>query len=423
MFYNPNGEAQLSQAEMKRVRRGFSGLLLKLRYHPEFIANNLDELLATAHAEYVRYVDKGIEIEDPVAWTIHCAWRRTQNLLKLTDYRPQQISTEKLDELVDEAAPTPAQAAEDAERVRKVRRAIAKLDADQRRLVALIYFEDMSLMAAARRLGWHESKARRCHAAALKRLFKALAVRSSDQIAVDVGLAAWLSLAAGSPALQLPAGFEAALDRAWHGTDGLWTRAQDLARRLSLSGGGEAAGAVASSGAGRAAGACATVAIACVAGASGVVGPGIGGVDLIGAHGQPSRAREAGAQAAAAPSSTQAAPTSEEASAPLEGSSRDAAAPAPQASLGSGGRAEATHAGRQSRRRAERRQVREQTDGIARAASESGTTEASPPSASSVSSSEGTSEPASGGSAGSGSSGGASASEEAQAKQQFSPFK
>jgi RNA polymerase sigma factor (sigma-70 family) len=369
MFYKPEGNGDLSQAEMDRVRKGFTGLLAKLRYHPEFILNHCDELLGTAHTEYVRYLNKGVEIEDPVAWTINCAWRRTQNLLTLQGYRPQEVSAEKLAELADETRPTPDQIALDTDRARKVRRAVAKLDEEQRQLLALMYFEDMPLAEAARRLDWHESKARRCHKAALTRLYKSLAVKSSDQLVAEVGLVAWLSFAANGSAPHLSAGFEAALDKVSEEASGLWARAHELARRFNLGGGSDTAGAVATSGADRAAGVCATVAVACVVGASGVVGPGVGGIGLLGGHDRPHPAKAAvqGNAASARLTATSAEAASPTATTSGEGlgSQSPSASPGGETSGGKGAKA--------SSAKTERHQVKEQADAFARASSESST--------------------------------------------------
>ncbi len=416
MYYKPNGNAELSKAEMERVRKGFSGLLAKLRYHPSFIANNLDELLSIAHAEYVRYVEKGVEIEDPVAWTMNCAWRRTQNFLRTTKRRPQEVSSEKLAELVDETTPTPAQIAEDTDRARKVRGAVGRLDKEQRQLVALMYFEDMALADAARHLGWHESKARRCHEAARKRLFKFLAVKSSDELAVEVGFFAWLSFV-GHGSLHLPGGFEAVLDKAGHEASGLWARAHELARRFSGSGGSDTASAVATSGAGRTAGVCATVAVACVAGASGVVGPGVGGgIGLLGKHDASHQAKPA-AKARPARSSFTATATE-----PVTVGPSPTPTERPGQTEGASSSNEAAGGTRKATRQSERNQVKEQTDGFARASSESGTTNSptnsSASSSSATGSTEATSTPASGSTSSTG-----SATESAQANRQFGAFR
>ena len=155
---------------------------------------------------------------------------------------------------------------------------MAKLDDDQRKVIALTFFEDMSVREAARHLGCSASSVQHRRETALRTLRRFLPVRSGDELAVDFGMACWLAVAAERSGFHLPAGFEAAIDRAGHGASGVWGRVQDLARRFGVGGGGEAATAVASSGAGRAAGVCAAgLAAVCLAGAgTGIVGPGIG---------------------------------------------------------------------------------------------------------------------------------------------------
>ncbi len=75
-------QAELSKAELDGARLGFSRLLRRKRFSPQFIANHRDDLLATAQLEYTRRITEGIEVENPAGWIINCAWRRTQNLLE-----------------------------------------------------------------------------------------------------------------------------------------------------------------------------------------------------------------------------------------------------------------------------------------------------------------------------------------------------
>lgn len=269
---------ELTKEQMESARRAFIGLLHRRAYSPQFILDNGEELLALAHTEYVRALDKGVEIEEPVAWTVNCAWRRTQNLLTAESRRPPAVSSEELLELADDKEPGPEEILEEAERARKIREAVARLNEAQRQVVALTYFEGMSVREAARRLGWHPSKAQYAHKTAIKSLFENLGVSSSDALEIEIGLAAFLTFGAHAGAVSMPAGVEAVLDRAAHGATGVWGRLQDAARRLGP-GGGDAAGAITSSGAGRAAGACAAgVAALCLGAASGVIGgTGLGG--------------------------------------------------------------------------------------------------------------------------------------------------
>ena len=293
MFYKQTQPEQLTRAQMETARKAFRGKLVRLRFSPQFIVNNSDELLAIAHSEFARAVERGIEIEDPVAWTIHCAWRRTQNLLQAESERPRTVSVEKVGELVDDDVETAENLALEEDRRKKIREAVARLDEEQRKVIALTFFEDMSVREAARHLRCTASAVQHKRERALANLRRFLPVQGSEELGVDVGMVCWLSLAGEQAAFHLPAGFEAVLDRAGHGASGIWGRAQDLARRLGFGGGADTAGALASSGAGRAAGVCATgLAVVCLAGAgTGVVGPGIGTFTGGGGHQQSAPAK------------------------------------------------------------------------------------------------------------------------------------
>ena len=187
---------------------------------------------------------------------------------------------------------SPEDATLDEDRLRKVQEAVDQLTVEERRLLELAYFEGMAVREAARELHWHPSKAQRCHEAARKHLHQLLGVDSLDELEIIVGLAAYISLAERVSAPHLPAGVEAVAEAVSRGIGHGWARAQDLARRLPFGGGAEPSATAALGGsAGRAAGVCATAALACLA--SGVVGPGVGGVNLIGGGGESAPAAEA----------------------------------------------------------------------------------------------------------------------------------
>ncbi len=414
MFYKPTQQNELTRAQMDLARKGFRGKLVGLRFSPQFIVNNSDELLAIAHTEYVRAIEKGDEVEDPVGWTIHCAWRRTQNLLQAESYRPRMVSSERVMELADEDALAPDELTLEEDRARKIREAVEKLSEDQRKVIALTFFEGYSVREAASYLHWSTGKVQHHRDTALRHLRRFLPVKTSDELEIDIGLIAWLSIAGAGTTFHLPAGFEGLLDKAGEGASGLWARAHDLARRLTLGGGSDAAGAVASSGAGRAAGVCATgVAIICFASASaGLVGPGVGGgISALGGGDHSPQAKSAtkvvpkGEASATTPTTEASAPTQPLAS--TSGVSSPSSRPSEKDSR-AGAKA--------SSQKTESRQVEEQTSGIARAASESSTSSPTGTASSAGGSAETvTVSPAP--------SGGASSSEAAQAKQQFGAFK
>ncbi|MBS1894704.1 MAG: sigma-70 family RNA polymerase sigma factor [Actinobacteria bacterium] len=375
MYYKARQKQELSPAEMKRARDGFRGKLFRLRYSPQFIENNCDELLAIAHSEYARAIDEGVEIRDPVAWTIHCAWRRTQNLLQAENHRPRNVSTEAVEPIVaDELAPEELVEIED--RARKVREAVAKLSMDQKKVIALTFFEDFSVREAAKRLNWKPARVQHHRDMALRELRRFFPVTDSDELWVDVGLAAWLAVAGGG-LLHFPGGFEAVLDKAADGGASLWAKAHDLARRFTIGGGNDAASAVASSGVARTAGACATgAAIVCIAGAStGIVGPGLPGLADGGGNG--AIHRKATRPAARQPKRT-APPAAEAASAVAAETNASVPASAPPPSTRREPPKKANDESRSSsrttaakRQRAEEEQVEAETSAFAKAASES----------------------------------------------------
>ncbi len=290
-------QAELSKAELDGARLGFSQLLRRKRFSPQFIANHRDDLLATAQLEYTRRVSEGVEVENPAGWIINCAWRRTQNLLEAQGRGPRLISTERSGAITDDLGHSPEDAALEFDRFRKVQEAIEQLSTDQRKLLELAYFEEMGVREAGRFLGWHSSKAQRCHESARRRIQELLGVESLDELEIPIGLAAWLSLASGhSTGLHLPAGIEAVADKANRGAGHLWARTQELARRFLALGGGEPTGGVVAGGVVRTAGVCGAAAVACLAG--GVIGPGLGGVNLLDAHHHNPAPRERAAQTA-----------------------------------------------------------------------------------------------------------------------------
>lgn len=350
------GAAELRPEQLERAKRGFTAALWSHRCPPDFIAAHREEIFALAQTEYVRALDKGLEVPEPVGWLINCAWRRAQNLITAINRNPESVPEEALLEEHPEAAPSAEQLVLDEDRARKVRDAVGALSVEERRLLALTYFSDNSVRAAARLLGLDPSKAKRSHKAALEHLHELLGVESSEALELDVAVAAWLSLGAGGSRLLLPGGLEGVLDRAGHTGGGVFARLGELARRLQIGGGSDAAGVLAGSGAGRAASACATVlASACLAGAGVLVGSGAG----LGPFAQHSPAPR--------PQSAQASPTAEESPAVNEEAPAGAAQasprtqskphPSPKPSSPKPAEADAS-------------QVRQQTDGFARAAEE-----------------------------------------------------
>lgn len=263
------GARQLEAAEV-----GFGLLLRRKRFSREFRDRHAADLLAQARLEYARHVAAGERIDNPAGWIIHCAWRRTQNALEQESNAPRHVPIGGGGPALPVETTTPEEEVLEADRRRRVQEAVAELSGEQRQVIALTYFEGMSVREASRALGWDKCKGDRRHHAALERLKGLLGASDADALQIEIGIAAWA--AAGSRTGPLRFATETAPRVAAE----LAARAQELARRVLIGGGadpgvGGAAGLTA-----RAAGVCGAAAVACLA--SGVVGPGLGGVGLLG---------------------------------------------------------------------------------------------------------------------------------------------
>lgn len=283
MMYRPSEDTELTGAQMERARSVFIGWLWQGNLSADFIHNHADDLLGEAHGELVKAVKRGEKIEDPVGWTVFCAWRRLNRRLERGP-EVHEFASEKLPELADPDAKTPEGEVEDCDRLRKIQEAVRQLRRDQQRIIALTYFEGETLREAAETLGWGYGTAHRRYKSAVEKLekhFRAMGIESSDDLWVEIGVVATLAATGSHPPFHVHV-MELAADRAkhlaggaWekssHLATGAWARVQDLARRLG--GSGDAAGALASNGGSHTVGACATEMLACVFVASAIVAP------------------------------------------------------------------------------------------------------------------------------------------------------
>jgi RNA polymerase sigma factor (sigma-70 family) len=194
-MYGRKASVEVGRDEFDAARLGFRQLLRRKRFSPQFIGRHADDLFATATLELSRKLAEGDEIDNPAGWLITCAWRRTKSHLEAEARRPQSISTETTGPLADDRHQSPEDFVLDEDRVRKVREAVEQLPVEQRRVLALSYFEENTVREVGRHLRWHPSKAQRAHESAKRRLHELLGVESSDDLEVEVGLAGFLSVA------------------------------------------------------------------------------------------------------------------------------------------------------------------------------------------------------------------------------------
>jgi RNA polymerase sigma factor (sigma-70 family) len=319
------------QAEaLREIELSLHGKLRAHRLSESFIERYGQDALQQGLTEYVRAIERGAEIENPDAWVVTTAFRRAIDELRREVRRADGAAVEAVLAGGGSASPAADEAALAHLEADQLREVIATLAPEQRQALSLYYFEERSGRESARALGCSERTFRRRLDSALEQLRQrfGIAVPEPDsELAIAVGLAAWASLA-GARVVPTPEGpfahVLAAADALRRASAGLGGRARELAARLTL-GGGEGIGAAASGPLGKATGACVGALAACAL--TGVIGPGVGGVDLLGGdHAKPPVRHEALSatrrQPSPAPSSAQSSAPAEPASSPASPSHR-----------------------------------------------------------------------------------------------------
>jgi RNA polymerase sigma factor (sigma-70 family) len=293
----PSAAQGVTRAQLREATRGFTLMLRRKRFSPDWIEANASDLLAQANKEYAEKLAKGERAQNPVGWLIVCAWRRAQNLLDSQSRKPRTSSLESVFHLADESTPTPEQQVLDGDLQERLWTAMRHLPEKERRLLSLVYFESYSIREAGRKVGWQKSAADRHHGAALEKLHALVGDDRSLLSPASLGLGAWIAvnidghrfiLAVVNVTLDpvreaLADGIEGATLGA-HRLGELWRRLSPFT---------DPAGAAATGGGGRVAGACGVAAASVVCGiAASAVDPGAGG-DLPLSSPSPAQTRKA----------------------------------------------------------------------------------------------------------------------------------
>lgn len=291
-------ERSLDADQLRAIEAALPGKLRAHQLSEAFIDRYAEELVQQALAEYARACEQGQAIDNPGGWIVNTAFRRAIDQLRREGREASPLSAEAALEVTDGTSAPPDEEAIRHIEAEQLHRAIRRLSVPQRQALSLYYFEERSTREGADALGWSEPTFRRRRDAALRALRERFGViepvpQQGDRTAIEVGLAAWLSLAGaqGGHASRVTDQLIAAADSVRGGLAGLADRARDFAARLLSSGGGEGIVNVASGPIGKTAGVCgtATAAAMCV---TGVIGPGVGGIDLL-HNGSESKSRPA----------------------------------------------------------------------------------------------------------------------------------
>jgi RNA polymerase sigma factor (sigma-70 family) len=267
----------LNTDELRSIEIGLRGKLRSAQISEAFISRHLDDLLQQAVTEYANARERGIRIVNPAGWIVHTAHLRAIDQLRHEQHEVEGTTDDAALDMTDQTTPLPDEEALGHIEAEQLHHAIARLSTSQRQALSVYYFEERTTRDGADALGWSEATFRRRRDAAIKSLRERLGVTVPE---FDIGLAAWLSLTTSDSRLTSIAGnLSSASESIRSGTFAVLDRTRDIAARIFSSGGGETAIGVASPAGKTAAGICAAAVAACTA--TGVIGPGVAGIDLV----------------------------------------------------------------------------------------------------------------------------------------------
>lgn len=273
--------ASLGDNELRTIKTRLRAHLRARRFDEGLIDRCADEAIGQS---IVELSEKG-NIVDPVPWVVQRAVWRSIDVLRREEREAPGIKP--VDELGDvlEAPSVPLE-----EKVlgqveaEFLYQALGTLPIDQRRALRMYYFQELSTREGARKLHWSEPTFRRRLKAAIKTLrdrFGIEDLEQGDALAIEVGLLAAASISRDPSAFnrvmdQIVGGFDEMRHLAGHAA----ARVRDVVMRLVSSGGAETATTGPAGGAiGRIAGGCAATLGICLG--TGIIGPGVGGIDLL----------------------------------------------------------------------------------------------------------------------------------------------
>jgi len=259
-----DSSAAVTDEHLHEAEQGLIRLLHSKRFPREWVERHVPEVMAQARTDFAARLAAGRE-DKTVNLLVVIGYRRALKLLSSQAGKPATTSLETVFHLADETTPTPEEEAIEHDREERVAKAMSHLPERERMLMALVYFEGMSIRAAGRRLGWGKSVANRHHQAALERLN---AMLDRSLLAPEIAIPAFIAARHHSIPRSLVVWIEGASET---------TRQVATLGANRIGGVLETGNAAAMSGAGRAAsGVCGAVVVACIAGAAtGVVGPGV----------------------------------------------------------------------------------------------------------------------------------------------------
>jgi RNA polymerase sigma factor (sigma-70 family) len=279
-------ERPLQAEALREIERSLYGKLKAHRIADSFVERVGEDSVQKGWIEYLRAVREGVEVENRDAFIVQAAYRRAVDELRREARHFDGAALETILESGRLAAPASDELAIEHLAAEELHQAIETLPAEERQALSLHYFEQLSDQRSAEILYCSERTFRRRLAKALGDLSRRLGVpvpEPGSELAIEVGLAAWVSLGGARvvPSGRLLDQLIAVGDSVRGAVASVFDRGRETATRLLSSGASEGISAAASGPLGKAAGGvCAGALAACAL--TGVIGPGVGSVDLVG---------------------------------------------------------------------------------------------------------------------------------------------
>ena len=270
------GTTELEGLIDEATRREVEGVLAaKLRAHglsDSFVERYGEDAIQKAWIEYLTAVEKGVRVERPVGFLIRAAFFRALDQLRVEARQANDVEVDALLEAESDFQPDTEERALEILSARELHEAIRALGAEERQILVLHYFDQVSDRRGAELTYCSERTFRRRLQKALGKLAKQLGEavpEPGSELALELGVAAWVSLRGARVALP-SGGFDRAVAILYEGPRDaarwLGDRTRELASALFAGGGGERIGVLASGPAGKVLGGCAGAAAICVLG-------------------------------------------------------------------------------------------------------------------------------------------------------------
>lgn len=196
--------------QLRKAEEGLIQLLSAKHFTGEWIERQVPEAMAQAQADLATRIAAGRK-DETVGLLIVIAYRRALKALSAERSKPRSVSVEEVFDLVDEYARTPEQIVMEGDRQARLLRAMHYLPDREKELLGLVYYGELDVKEAGRRLGWSSSSAERHHKEALVKLRALVGERSL--LGADVAVPALIASDYSIPKPGLHHWLEATADR------------------------------------------------------------------------------------------------------------------------------------------------------------------------------------------------------------------